>query len=323
MGITVSAPAKLFLLGEHAVVFDGTCIVTAVNSRLSVSLERSDEALLTINAPDVRLTNYQKPMSAISEQFDKADASSFIRSSVAVFAERCAFDGGLSISTRSEFKREYGIGSSSAVVAATLFGLSQLFGAEFSHEELLHMGFEAIQRVQQLGSGADLAAAIYGGTLYYENRSPRTVVALPVENLPLVVIYSGYKASTVDYVWEVGKLRDRHPEVINPIIEVMLTIVEQGRLAIEEANWQTFGDLMNIQHGLLHALGVDTSSLAHIVLRAREAGAWGAKLSGAGGGDCAIILTDNPHIGTILEDMNDRIAKLDIQPNAEGVRLEI
>lgn len=323
MSIKVSAPAKLFLLGEHAVVFNGTCIVTAVNSRLFVTLERTDEALLAIDAPDVRLTNYQKPMSDIVDQFDKADASSFIRSCVAVFAERCAFDGGLSISTRSEFKREYGIGSSSAVVAATLFGLSQLFGAELSHEDLLHMGFEAIQRVQQLGSGADLAAAIYGGTLYYENRSPRTVTPLSVENLPLLIIYSGHKASTVDYVSEVGNLRDRYPDVIDSIIDDMLTIVEQGRVAIEQRDWQILGDMMNIQHGLLHALGVDTSNLARIVLRARESGAWGAKLSGAGGGDCAIILTDNSRIGNILEDMSDRITKLDITPNAEGVQLEV
>lgn len=322
MRVTVSAPAKLFLLGEHAVVFDGVCIVTAVNSRLRVTLERTEDHTLTIDAPDVGLINYQIAMGSSADTFAKEDASSFIRSCIAVFAEHCQFEGGFAISTRSEFKRDYGIGSSSAVVAATLFGLSQLFGAELSHEDLLQMGFEAIQRVQQLGSGADLAAAIYGGTLYYENTTPRTAYPLNVENLPLLVIYSGHKASTVNYVSEVGELRDRYPEVVNSIIQTMYTIVQQGRVALEAADWQTLGDLMNIQHGLLHALGVDTSNLARTVLKAREAGAWGAKLSGAGGGDCAIVLTDNPRISTILEDMSDRIEKLDIQPNAEGVHLE-
>jgi mevalonate kinase len=322
MSITVSAPAKLFLLGEHAVVFDGTCLLTAINSRLYVTLEKTNEPVLIIDAPDVHLNNYQKPISDIGESFAREDPSSFIRSCVAVFAERYSLDHGLSISTRSDFKREYGIGSSSAVVAATLYGLAQLFNVHLSNDDILQMGVEAVQRVQQLGSGADLAAAIHGGTLYYENKTPRTAYPLTVENLPLLIVYSGYKASTVDYVSEVGQLRDLYPAVIDPIVQTMFTIVDQGRTAIEQADWQRLGDLMNIQHGLLHSLGVDTSNLAGIVLRAREAGAWGAKLSGAGGGDCAIVLTDNPRIGTVLEDMSDRITNLDIQPNAEGVRRE-
>ncbi len=80
---------------------------------------------------------------------------------------------------------------------------------------------------------------------------------------------------------------------------------------------------MNIQHGLLHALGVDTPALADIVFMAQQGGAYGAKLSGAGGGDCAIVLADEKSQATlrgIFAEKGRRV--LPFKPHADGVRLE-
>jgi mevalonate kinase len=321
--ITVSAPAKLFILGEHAVVFDGTCIVTAVDARLYVKLSHQTEPRLYIDAPDVGLVAFQRPLTDVIAGQPSTLESAFIESCVRVFHEKHPISTGIRIETYSEFKREYGIGSSSAVVAAALFGLAQLFEQDFTKEELLKMGVGAIQRVQSLGSGADLAAAIYGGTLYYVNHEPRRIELLAVRDLPLLVVYSGHKASTRRWVEAVGDLQHRWPMIVNPVVESMLAIVETGKAAILTQDWSQLGTLMNIQHGLLHALGVDTASLSQIVHFAREQGAYGAKLSGAGGGDCAIILCDPDHI----TDMRARLADtgyktLELQANADGVRLE-
>jgi len=80
---------------------------------------------------------------------------------------------------------------------------------------------------------------------------------------------------------------------------------------------------MNIQHGLLHALDVDTPALSNIVFAARAAGAYGAKLSGAGGGDCAIVLVDPAQKDAIAAKLRAAGHNvLDINVNADGVRLE-
>lgn len=321
--LTVSAPAKLFLLGDHAVVYEGACIITAVSARLYATLTRTQDATLTLHAPDVGLGTYQKPMTEIFASLEKTGNSRFVESCLAVFNERYPISDGLYITTRTEFNTELGIGSSSAVVAATLFGLAQLYEVELTHAELLELGIEAIQRVQNLGSGADLAAAIYGGTIYYVNRSPRTVTPLPIDNLPIFAAWSGSKVSTVNLVKEVGKLYKRRPTVVPAIIETMLNIVEAGKTAFGERDWETVGELMNIQHGLLHALGVDTASLSHIVFAAQAAGALGAKLSGAGGGDCAVILTSPDDYASVQEKLQEaNIHVVDYTLNAEGVRLE-
>ena len=321
--LTVSAPAKLFLLGEHAVVFDGACIITAVSARLYVSLSRSQDTTLTLHAPDVGLANYQKPIADVLASPEKAGNSRFVESCLAVFNERYSIQSGLHITTRTEFNPDLGIGSSSAVVAATLFGLAQLYEVDLTHAELLELGIEAIQRVQNLGSGADLAVAVYGGTIYYVNRIPRSVTPLPADKLPVFAAWSGSKVSTVNLVKEVEKLYARHPTIISPLIDTMLEIVEAGKKAILDEDWATVGELMNIQHGLLNALGVDTASLANIVFSARASGALGAKLSGAGGGDCVVILTTPTEYQSIQKKLAQAgLHIIDYTLNADGVRLE-
>ncbi len=321
--LTVSAPAKLFLLGEHAVVFDGTCIITAVSARLFVSLTTHPESTLILDAPDVGLENYQKPMRDVVAIPEKTGNSRFVESCIAVFNEHYPIHDGLHITTRSEFNKDLGIGSSSAVVAATLFGLAQFYEVELSPMDLLELGVKAIQQVQNLGSGADLAVAIYGGTIYYENRQPRVIETLPIENLPIFAVWSGKKVSTVNLVQEVRRLYEHQPNIVPTIIETILNIVEVGRTAFAEQDWVQVGELMNIQQGLLEALGVNTASLADIVFTAHEVGALGAKLSGAGGGDCAVILAEPTELETVqnkLREMGKYV--VDYRLNADGVRIE-
>lgn len=323
--VKTSAPGKLFLLGEHAIVYNGICLITAVDARLYMTLEAapSNAPTLTITAPAVGLDQWQHPLNEIVHSNQFSGPASFIASCVALFHRQFPFDVSLKIETASDFAATLGLGSSSATVATALFGLSSLFGVGLSHRQLFDMGVEAIQQVQHLGSGADLAAAIWGGTLYYTNHTPREIIPLDIPTLPLMVVYSGQKAGTVNYVQQVRQLHDSLPDIVPPIIELMLTLVEEGRPALEKADWPRLGQLMNIQHGLLHAIGVDTAPLAHIVFQARAVGAYGAKLSGAGGGDCAIILispTKQQLLSETLTYAGYQVLSLSV--NAAGVRLE-
>jgi mevalonate kinase len=177
--------------------------------------------------------------------------------------------------------------------------------------------------VQQTGSGFDLAAAIYGGTLFYDNSEPRRITPLDVPDLPLAVAYSGVKADTPTYVRRVNDLLAAWPGAMNGIFDTMAHLVQEGRVMLENMQWERLGQLMDMQHGLMHAIGVDTLATAALVFRAREAGAYGAKLSGAGGGDCIIALVPERRQATVeaaLEAAGGEIVR--IRPNAPGVRLE-
>jgi mevalonate kinase len=324
--IHVSAPGKLMLLGEHAVVYRRPCLVTAMNARLHMTLALSGPAddTFSIRAPDVGVDcvrGYVRNLSVAGQAL--ARGTRFIEGALAVFRERFGLERGVHIETHSDFSSRLGLGSSSATVACTLFGLANLFQVDLTPRHLFDLGLNAIFRVQQTGSGFDLAAAIYGGTLFYDNGEPRRITQLDAPDLPLVAAYSGVKADTPTVVGRVANLLNAWPAAMNGIFDTMAQIVMDGRTALEGGQWQRLGQLMDMQHGLAHAVGVDTPETAALVFQARAAGAYGAKLSGAGGGDCMIALVPEERrtiIEAALESAGGQIVRA--APNAPGVRLE-
>jgi mevalonate kinase len=314
------------LLGEHAVVYRRPCLVTAMDARLrmTLALAGTDDGTFAIRAPDVGIDHVQgRIVDAFADGRALARGTRFIESALAVFRERFRLAGDLQIETRSDFSSQLGLGSSSATVACALFGLAALFGIEIKPRPLFDLGLETIFRVQETGSGFDLAAAIYGGTLFYDNGEPRRIVPLDARALPLVVAYSGVKADTAAYVRRVEGLLDTWPVAVNQMFDTMAQLVLDGRIALDNGAWDRLGQLMNIQHGLAHAIGVDTPETARLVFAARAAGAWGAKLSGAGGGDCVIALAPEDRRAAVeaaLEAAGGQIVRL--APCAPGVRLD-
>ena len=115
--ITVSAPGKLMLLGEHAVVYGQPCLVTAVNQRMQATVELTDNEVFQLEAPDVKVTGYKKPMNELGKGAVPKGAK-FVEMAVRNFLishpERAERVEGYKITTKSQFSSEFGFGSSSA-----------------------------------------------------------------------------------------------------------------------------------------------------------------------------------------------------------------
>ncbi len=107
----------------------------------------------------------------------------------------------------------------------------------------------------------------------------------------MVIGNSRRKRSTRRLVARVRALRERNPELVDGLIDSMGEISRKGLEAIKAKDYPMIGDLMNINHGLLSSVGVSISRLDILVHAARGAGAYGAKLTGAGGGGCMIAIT--------------------------------
>ena len=90
-----------------------------------------------------------------------------------------------------------------------------------------------------------------------------------------------------------------------------------------QKDFPALGELMNINQGYLEALGVGSKKLSEMIYAAREAGAYGAKLSGAGVGDCMIALHSTVNKLAIEKAINKAGGQvIDVRANAEGVRRE-
>lgn len=302
--ITVSAPGKLMFMGEHAVVYGYPCIVTAVDQRLRVTAEKNDGDV-TIDAPQTKETKFVD--AAVAKFFAMHGAS--IRSR------------GISLSIRSDFTSQVGFGSSSAVSVATVKALSLVFEIPMTEREIFDVAYQVTLDIQGVGSGFDIAAAVYGGTLFFK-KGGGEMVPLPNE-IPLVVGYTGVKADTPTLVKMVAAKQKEYPEKVNKIFIAIGQLVLQGRDALVAKDWERLGTLMNFDQEYLRDLGVSSQKLEALIFAAKTAGALGAKLSGAGGGDCMIALAQDDTKHTVeeaIEKVGGQV--MHVHTHAQGVRIE-
>ena len=295
MRVFASAPGKLVLFGDHAVVHGYPGIVTAVDRRYQVTASTVVDAVLQIQTSRDRL--HELPYDALPVTQDPDIA--YVVAAINQLHSRNRLERGLRLVTAGPC-RSLGLGSSSAISVAALAAAARLFRLDLSPNNLYQMARAAVLDVQGTGSGLDVAAAVYGGTCYLE-RSGEIPAMLSVERLPLVIGYSGSKAGTVDLVQEVAALRSRHPDLVEPVLATIGRICIRARACLEEGRWCDLGALTNINQGLLEALGISTAKLAGLVYAARSAQAWGAKLSGAGGGDCMFAWADDSRRADVID----------------------
>lgn len=285
--IKVSAPGKLMLLGEHAVVYGYPCIVTAISQRLEVSVSQVDDIPMDRRFVDA----------AIRAWGDGKDYS---------------------FSIKSAFSGKYGFGSSSAVTVATLKAMRPTV----ENRVLFETAYKIILDVQGVGSGFDVAAAIYGGTFYFVTAG-KVIEPLAIKELPLIVGYTGVKADTTTLIKQVAEKKEKYPERVDRIFRGIAKLVEEAKLRMLEGDWERVGKLMDFNQEYLRDLGVSSEKLEDMISGAKKAGAWGAKLSGAGAGDCMIALAPSDKREAIQKAIAEAGGQvIDVLPNEEGVRVE-
>lgn len=316
--ITVSAPGKLMLFGEHAVVYGYPCIVTSVNRRMYVTAEKIETPEVIIHAPDVDILEYKKNISKIGEDIPKN--VQFIEKAVANFYENYHVTSGIKITTKSDFSPLFGFGSSSASTVCVIKALAELFNIQMTLDELFYIAYKTVIDIQKKGSGFDIAAAIFGGTIYFIKGKP--IEKLQVSSLPLTVAYSGVKADTVTLVNKVAQLKEQNTELVTGLFTNIEQIVNEAKESLVKSDWKTVGQLLDHNQLYLDQLEIMTDKLSELINAAKIAGSFGAKISGAGGGDCIIALSSEhkQKIETSLKKAGAQI--IQVETNVEGVCLE-
>ncbi len=319
--ITVSAPGKLMLLGEHAVVYNRPCLVTAVDQRMRATVELLDSQDFELEAPDVKVTGYKKPLSQLGVG-DIPKGAQFVEIAIKNISEKYPFKSGLRVTTVSEFSSQFGFGSSSASTVCAIKAVSQLLGLNLSEREIFDFSYKTVLDIQGKGSGFDVAAAVFGGTLYFVTGG-KVIEPLKISSLPLIVGYSGIKADTVTLINKVKESFAGKEDSLEKIYDDISLLVEQAKDTITASDWKKFGELMNKNQEYLSELGVSIDKLDDMINGAVSAGAYGAKLSGAGGGDCMIAVAPKKKEQLVRQSIKQAGGEpIDIITNAQGVRLE-
>jgi mevalonate kinase len=296
--VTASAPAKIILFGEHFVVFGEPAIVLAIDKRAYSHAELRKDNRIYVKSIDLGLSGFFEKEKFEAEKGSPKNARKElapVRLAVQKVLDQAKHNAGVSVEIRSDIPVAAGLGSSAAVAAATAKVVGHILDVSLSHEDIFNIAYEAECIVHGTPSGIDPAIATYGGVLLFK-RGERFTRLKVGKDISLVVGNTEIQRSTGDLVAKVRQRKEQYPTIIEPIIEAGGETATQAVRALKQGNLNRLGELMNINHALLYAVGVSCEPLEKLVYAARKAGALGAKLTGAGGGGCIIALAENERL---------------------------
>lgn len=280
---TAMSPAKFILFGEHSVVYGEPAIAVAVELPCKITV-----------APAEAFVVDGEPLDPKGHSFIKR-------------ALETGWKGGpLSVQTRSNIPRASGLGSSAAVVVATLAALKKLEGAsELDEESLARMAFDVEYTVQGKASPTDTSTVTHGNAimlakekrehlLWHIERDGKEwfIHHLKTPEMTFVVGNTGERSGTKEMVGKVRRYYEKSGHARETIAE-MGTIAVDGAKALQKGDKVELGRLMDLNHKRLVSLGVSSPELEKLVAACRPH-SYGAKLTGKGGGGCMIALTDKP-----------------------------
>jgi mevalonate kinase len=326
--VTSSAPGKVYLFGEHAVVYGEPAVPCAIERRARVTAEKRDAGLV-VHAEDLQLDGFT--VEYVDEGTDHPDvdvenslleaAMGYVNEAVRQVREAAdAPQAGFEIWIESDIPLGAGLGSSAAVACAAIDAGCRELGVALAPEEIADRAYRVEAAVQDgEASRADTFCSAMGGAVRVEGDDCSRVEG--VGNLPFVIGYDGGAGDTGELVAGVRALRAEY-EFAADTVEAIGDVVREGESVLGTEDTETLGELMDFNHGLLAALGVSSRSLDTMVWAARDAGAIGAKLTGAGGGGCIVALDDTDAALTALRYTPGCDEAFRATLDTEGVRAE-
>jgi len=293
-----------------------------------VTVEQREDSRLRVHADDLSLNGFTVEYSGATGETPDVDvAESLIQAAMgyvdaAVRQARDAADApeaGFDITIESDIPLGAGLGSSAAVTVAGIDAATRELGVTLDPEEIADRAFQAEYEVQDgQASRADTFCSAMGGAVRVEGDDCRAVDA---PELPIIVGFDGGAGDTGELVAGVRELRDAYGFAADTV-EAIGDVVREGERALADGDVERLGELMDFNHGLLEALGVSSRSLDNMVWAARDAGAYGAKLTGAGGGGCIVALDDSEETETALRFTPGCEETFRAGLDREGVRVE-
>jgi mevalonate kinase len=314
MIVNASAPGSVMLFGEHAVLRNKLAISASVNKRMHVTLTPREDDEIHIHSA---LGEYHCTLNNINIEAP----FQFVLASIKQFGS--SLPSGFDLTIESEFSHTVGLGSSSAITVATLAAIHHWAGIRFDRHALFILARTVIQSVQGLGSGADVAASVFGGVIAYQ-MDPASITQL--KHLPeLSLIYTGSKKPTVEVVTLVNAQETENPAEYLQYFHDIEQCSLQAKDQIETGSWNELAKTMNTQQIIMKEMKLSTQAIDKLIDQAlSENNILGAKLSGSGLGDCIVTLgklTDNCFPKDEVQ-RNAGVRQINIELENKGVLVE-
>ncbi|MBI1878616.1 MAG: mevalonate kinase [Chloroflexi bacterium] len=303
--IVTSSPAKIILCGDHGVNRQQPALATAVDVRTFCRVTRRPDQVYTFRSDERYEECTRERLLALKAEVDalrQAQALDEIRERAREFFAPTRYvlahvveqagGPGLDIEWRSSVPISSGLGSGAAASTSMALAAFQMAGHQPAADEVIYVAWQGdIIAHGGVASSLDSSAIVLGGLIRYtiSNGAER----LPITaNLPLVIGNTFVRdRSTAKLNTHVRKWLEAHPAKMH-LFRDMGYLVRQIIVALENNDLVTLGHLLNLHHLIQDKIGTSVLENEQLIEAAIEAGALGAKISGAGGGGIIIALTE-------------------------------
>lgn len=276
---------KVILFGEHFVVHGVPGIVSAIDSTADAEVKRIGEGI-TVKDERKGAKGYTK-----KKRTQQKESIERVLKTMEIDPEKAS----LEIWLGGNLPGFSGIGASAASSVAIARAIAEDFEMDLADEKINEIAYEAEKAYAGTPSGIDNTAATYGGLIWFKRNlsgGPNTIEKLSIrEPVEIIIGNTGIVADTKEMVAGVAARKKRNPEKYNPLFKQAEDLAFTARKTLKEFDLRKVGKLMNENHRLLQEIEVSCKELDYLVNLAREQGAFGAKLTGGGGGGCMVALT--------------------------------
>jgi phosphomevalonate kinase len=298
--IRATAPGKLVVLGEYAVLTGTPALVLAVDRQCHVELgpSENERCHLRTCAPEPEETSFGigGPSGvALVDMVTGANAA----------GGPSAWRGSVDSSGFFDGQAKLGIGSSAAALTAWAAAWSVYTGKDHIARDVA--GLETLIGLHRTfqggsGSGLDVAASLFGGVLTYRlvSESGPSVGSVQLPNsVGFTTVFTGFSASTPNLVATYSDWRTARPTEAAEQLRPLERIAEDGCAAVRENDADEFLTAVAAYGQRLEVLGkcigaeIVTREHREVAGHAKRSGVV-YKVSGAGGGDLGIALSADP-----------------------------
>ena len=309
--ISYSAPAKVILSGEHAVVYGKPALITAIDMRLAVTI-----------TPAQKTAHIDPQMAKIVNtvvQFLKQQKKEYIQK---------PFSYGIT----SSIPAGRGLGSSAALSAAFSGALLEHFtGHEWSREEVNNCAYQVEKIFHGNPSGADVSTSVFGGLIYFRKEFEflKTISSLTLK-IPqvigdnLFVIDTGKPLETTgEMVAGVGKKYNKNPLKVEKLLNEIEKTTKRLVVALAKEDSSLFQDTIRANHQLLCDIGVVSKQTKKIIDDLEQIGV--GKVTGGGGkkeGSGFILFYAAHHKQLHEYGKKNKLDIIKLQPTTIGLRKE-
>jgi len=296
---SASAPGKVILFGEHFVVYGNPAIVSSIGLRAAVTAETA-----SVEAVELESAEAENPAVIASRHI----------------LAKLGGERGIRLRISSEIPQNVGLGSSAAVSVAAAAATMMLLRGEMDLDLVLEAAQEGERVIHYTPSGIDTSVATFGGAGVYTRETGYRRLDLGLKHL--LIVDTGGRRRTGDLVRRVRIFSEENPERFRALLEEAAGIVSEALDCLKSLDLERLGGLMNRNQELLRAIGVSSPEIEGAVEACLRAGAYGAKLTGAGGGGCVIAVTDYDNLDRVARALEGRFSVVKARLMVEGVRAE-